>query len=369
MSAPGRGEISKHILVREYVESRIRSGALKAGDRLPTESELMHLLDISRTPIRQALIELARDGWIYRIRGSGSYVKRAVGSSSIDIYAILYSNQRGIEKDIIHGMRRAVAQHPSGNIHLVLKTPGRDTSELIDVIHQLPKPASGGLVVIPIVDTSRALNRLLGASLRKLADDKFHVVQLDRCVPEYEGHFVTSNHQLGAMKMVEYLISMGHRRIGCVYEHPENSSIRDRLQGAKTALFNNSLKVDPALHLDMPVDQVAGRATEIVRWINENRITSLFCCESELAREVYSVLQRSNIRVPEDISLCSFDDHAFAGKEEGFLTAVIQKLEDLGHFAIEIILNSLGHESSGEIKMTLEPELAIRSSVSRVGSG
>ena len=183
MSAPGRGEISKHILVREYVESRIRSGALKAGDRLPTESELMHLLDISRTPIRQALIELARDGWIYRIRGSGSYVKRAVGSSSIDIYAILYSNQRGIEKDIIHGMRRAVAQHPSGNIHLVLKTPGRDTSELIDVIHQLPKPASGGLVVIPIVDTSRALNRLLGASLRKLADDKFHVVQLDRCVP------------------------------------------------------------------------------------------------------------------------------------------------------------------------------------------
>jgi GntR family transcriptional regulator, arabinose operon transcriptional repressor len=369
MKTPGKGETRKHILVRNYVESRIRSGALTAGDRLPTESQLMSQLDISRTPVRQALAELEQDGWIYRIRGSGSYVKRAVRSSSIDIYAILYSNQRGIEKDIIHGMRRAVAQHSSDNIHLVLKKPGRDTAELIDVIHQLPKPATGGLVVIPIVDTSRPLNRLLGASLRKLADEKFHVVQLDRCVPEYNGHFVTSNHQLGATKMVEYLVSMGHRRIGCLYEHPENSSIRDRLQGVKTALINHSVKVDPAFSLDVPVDQVAGRAPEIISWIEENQITALFCCESELAREMYSVLQKFNIRVPEDMSLCSFDDHAFVDRDGRFLTAVIQKLEDLGHFAIEIILNGLGHQQSGEIKMTLEPDLAVRSSVARVNVG
>lgn len=368
MSKARAGDSTKHIFVRQYVESKIRSGDLKPGDRLPTESTLMRDLEVSRTPVRQALVELARDGWIYRIRGSGSYVKRVASSSSIDIYAILYSNQRGIEKDIIHGMRRAVGQHPSENIHLVLKKPGRDTSELIDVANQLPKPAEGGLVVIPIVSESRPLNRLLGASLRKLADSKFHVVQLDRCVPEYDGHFVTSNHQLGAMKMAEYLISMGHERIGCVYEHPENSSIRDRLQGVKAAFLNRDMKIDSALHLDIPVDQVAGRAAEVIRWINDNRVTALFCCESELAREVYVVLEKAGIRVPEDISLCSFDDHAFAGTRDGFLTAVIQKLEDLGHFAIEIILNSLGHETSGPIKMTLEPELAIRSSVARVAS-
>ncbi len=360
--------MKKHMFVRDHVEGRIRSGDLKPGDRLPTENALMRELKVSRTPVRQALIELARDGWIYRIRGSGSYVKRVATNSSIDIYAILYSNQRGIEKDIIHGMRRAVGQQPSENIHLILKNPGGDTSELIDVINQLPKAADGGLVVIPIVDVSRPLNRLLGASLRKLADNRFHVVQLDRCVPEYDGHFVTSNHQQGAMKMIEYLISMGHERIGCVYEHPENTSIRDRLQGVKAAFLNRDMKIDSALQLDIPVDQIAGRATEVIRWISDNRITALFCCESELAREVYVILEKAGIRVPDDISLCSFDDHAFVGTRDGFLTSVIQKLEDLGHYAIEIILNSLGQEVSGPIKMTLEPELAIRSSVARITS-
>ncbi len=361
-------DMKKHLIVRNYVESRIRSGDLKPGDRLPTESVLMRDLEVSRTPVRHALIELARDGWIYRIRGSGSYVKRVAAGSTIDIYAILYSNQRGIEKDIIHGMRRAVGQHPSENLHLVLKKPGRDTSELIDVINQLPKPAEGGLVVIPIVSTSRPLNRLLGASLRKLADNRFHVVQLDRCVPEYDGHFVTSNHQQGAMKMAEYLISMGHEHIGCVYEHSENTSIRDRLQGLKAAFLNRDMKIDGALRLDIPVDQIAGRASEVIRWIRDNRITALFCCESELAREVYVVLEKAGIKVPDDISLCSFDDHAFVGTRDGFLTAVIQKLEDLGHYAIEIILNGLEHDTSGPIKMTLEPELAIRSSVARIAS-
>lgn len=366
MSLPIAPDKKKHIFVRDYVEGKIRSGDLKPGDRLPTESALMRDLEVSRTPVRHALIELARDGWIYRIRGSGSYVKRVATSSSIDIYAILYSNQRGIEKDIIHGMRRAVGQHPAENLHLVLKKPGRDTGELIDVINQLPKQAEGGLVVIPIVSGSRPLNRLLGASLRKLADTRFHVVQLDRCVPEYDGHFVTSNHHQGAMKMTEYLISMGHARIGCVCEHPENSSIRDRVQGVKAAFMNHDMKIDSALHLDIPVDQIAGRASEVIRWINDNRITALFCYESELAREVYFVLEKAGVRIPDDISLCSFDDHAFAGTRDGFLTAVIQKLEDLGHYAIEIILNGPGHEPSGPIKMTLEPELAIRSSVARI---
>ena len=366
MSSQRRQDPSKHELVREHVESLITSGALSAGERLPTENDLMTELGVSRTPVRQALEDLARTGWIYRVRGSGSYVKQGIGSSSIDIFAILYSNQRGIEKEIIHGMRRAVAQHPSVHIHLVLKKPGRNTSELIDVIHQLRKPDLGGLVVVPVVDTSRKLNRLLGATLGKLSDSKFPVVQLDQCLPEYDGHFVMSDHQSGAMKMMEHLISMGHRRIGCLYEHPEMSSIRHRLQGVRTALLNNSMKPNPALHLDMAVGQVAHRAGEIVRWIEEKRITALFCCESELAREVYEVLLESGMSVPEDLSLCSFDDHAFTAKE-GFLTAVVQKLEDLGHFAIEIILNNLGNEMSGQTKMTLEPELAVRSSVARIG--
>ena len=66
MSKARAGDGTKHIFVRQYVESKIRSGDLKPGDRLPTESTLMRDLEVSRTPVRQALIELARDGWILK---------------------------------------------------------------------------------------------------------------------------------------------------------------------------------------------------------------------------------------------------------------------------------------------------------------
>ncbi len=357
---------NKYRIVREHVETQIRSGAMQPGDKLPTESELMKRLEVSRTPIRQAFVELERDGWIYRIRGSGSYVKQVAREATTEIYAILYSDQRGIEKDIIHGMRRAVAQHASDNIHLILKKPGSDTKALIDVIHRLPKPAIGGLVLIPIVSTSRQLNRLLGASLRKLSDRDFHVVLLDRCIPEYEGHCVTSNHQSGAMHMIDHLVSMGHTRIGCIYEHSENTSIRDRLAGVRNALLNHSIDYDRSLFLDAPPEEVSNRAYEIIDWIQSKGITALFCFESELAHAAYGVLHDSGFRIPDDISLCSFDDHSFTHRHDQFLTAMIQKLEELGYFAIDIILNSLSHEVSGHIKMMLEPEPAIRSSVTRI---
>jgi GntR family transcriptional regulator of arabinose operon len=367
MKSESAGDGSKHLLVRQYVEQRIQSGELKPGDRLPTENDLMRELSVSRTPVRQALSDLAQDGWIYRIRGSGSYVKRVDRRTSIDIYAMLYSDHRGIEKDMIHGMRRAVAQHPSRNIHLILKHPGNDTSAMIDAISELSPPATGGLVVIPVVSNSRSLNRLLGATVRKVNSSKFVVVQLDRCIPEYGGSYVTSNHQLAGRTITDYLLSMGHKTIGCVYEHPYNTSIRDRLSGVRMALLEAGLGAERAVQLEVPVDHVAHRADEILRWIRESSVTALLCFESELAREMYSVVDRAGLSIPADISLASFDDHAFTEVRDGFLTAVIQRLEDLGHYAVEIILNGLQNPRATPTRMTLESELVVRSSVGPAG--
>ena len=44
----------------------IDEGYFKSGDKLPTESELCALLDISRPTIRQAFSELIKEGYIIR---------------------------------------------------------------------------------------------------------------------------------------------------------------------------------------------------------------------------------------------------------------------------------------------------------------
>jgi len=58
----------------EYLRHRIRSGALKPGDRMIAENEIVKKLAISRTTVRLAFDQLVDEGLIVRYRGKGTFV-------------------------------------------------------------------------------------------------------------------------------------------------------------------------------------------------------------------------------------------------------------------------------------------------------
>ena len=78
------------------LKARITGGEWAAGHRLPSESELCALYDVSRITVRQALALLARDGHITRGRGKGTFVRdtrltaapRTVSSFSSELHAL-----------------------------------------------------------------------------------------------------------------------------------------------------------------------------------------------------------------------------------------------------------------------------------------
>ncbi len=61
-----------------HFKQQMETNILRPGDRLPTEMELCDLYDVSRAPIRQALTELAREGYLYRRAGQGTFVAHGV---------------------------------------------------------------------------------------------------------------------------------------------------------------------------------------------------------------------------------------------------------------------------------------------------
>lgn len=67
------GDVKKHVRVRNYLEEQIKHG-LKPHERLPAERELAEEFDVNRLTVRRALAELEREGMIYRIQGSGTFV-------------------------------------------------------------------------------------------------------------------------------------------------------------------------------------------------------------------------------------------------------------------------------------------------------
>jgi GntR family transcriptional regulator len=60
--------------LKAAIEERIESGQWKPGDRVPSESGLEELFQVSRTTVRQALGDLVSQGRLTRARGRGTFV-------------------------------------------------------------------------------------------------------------------------------------------------------------------------------------------------------------------------------------------------------------------------------------------------------
>ncbi len=63
-----------HHQLSEALRERIRSGALRPGDRLPSERELFSELGVSRGTVRQSILNLINEGLVYTERGRGNFV-------------------------------------------------------------------------------------------------------------------------------------------------------------------------------------------------------------------------------------------------------------------------------------------------------
>jgi ABC-type glycerol-3-phosphate transport system substrate-binding protein len=66
--------------LKVYFKDQMESGLLHPGDRLPTEMDLCRQFGVSRAPVRQALTDLAKEGYVYRRPGQGTFVASSVPS-------------------------------------------------------------------------------------------------------------------------------------------------------------------------------------------------------------------------------------------------------------------------------------------------
>ena len=98
--------MSKALKIASDLERKIHKGVYTEGDKLPTEMQLCDMYDVSRMTIRKALEKLIEHGWLYRIQGSGNYVKRDVSRKSYSgdtktFGLTQYLNDKNIESKMI----------------------------------------------------------------------------------------------------------------------------------------------------------------------------------------------------------------------------------------------------------------------------
>lgn len=74
--------------VYDYISNQINTGSLKAGERL-NENQICDSLQVSRTPVREALIQLFTDGYLDKLPRRGFIVREINQKKVSEIYTII----------------------------------------------------------------------------------------------------------------------------------------------------------------------------------------------------------------------------------------------------------------------------------------
>lgn len=103
----------------------IEKGDLRTGESLPPERELAEAFGVSLAPVRQAMLDLVKEGILYRVRGKGTFLRER---SLLEQDSILSSftesmRRKGLEVEM-HVLREGRVQ-PTREVAGALRTPER----------------------------------------------------------------------------------------------------------------------------------------------------------------------------------------------------------------------------------------------------
>src|SRR5829696_3091820 len=70
------GPLPRYYQLKEILHEKIRTGQWQPGALIPSERELCAQYGLSRMTARQSVIELVREGLLYRVQGKGTFVAR-----------------------------------------------------------------------------------------------------------------------------------------------------------------------------------------------------------------------------------------------------------------------------------------------------
>lgn len=153
--------------------------------------------------------------------------------------------------------------------------------------------------------------------------------------------FVESDNYTAVRQAVEYLVGMGHRRIGFVGGALEIANMEDRYKGYLQHMAEFGLEVDR----DWVIDDLSGveeqNAIEgTYRLLGRRNLpTALITASESVALGVYRVFKAREIRIPEDVSIVSFDDTRLSGLMQPPITTFRQPLHRMGGRAVDLLMD------------------------------
>ena len=225
-----------------------------------------------------------------------------------------------------------------------------------EVIEEMIAHRVEGILVAPVSDRSRE-------HLRRLARFAVPFVLIDRTVRGVDADAVLGDSAGGARRLVEHLLSLGHRRIGLIIETDDVSTARDRRRGFEAALDAAGVDRDPALVVEGAADPSGGLAGMHRLLDLPERPTAVFTVNNLVALGAIEAVRGAGLDVPDDVALVCFDDIEYASRLHPFLTVMAQPAETFGTLGTQLLLERIdGRGPERKHVVVLPAEFVVRES-------
>jgi len=174
--------------------------------------------------------------------------------------------------------------------------------------------------------------------------------------------FVAGDDYQGAYALTEYLISLGHRRIGFLTGPRNMRSSGDRLYGYRVALDRHQIPFTDALVAPSEFTFDGGCTAARLLLGQDPPPTAIFAGNDEAAFGALFTAQEQGLRVPDELSICGYDDLAFSRNIWPGLTTMHQPVEEIVETATRLLIAILKGKEPERRQVIVSARLVVRGS-------
>ncbi|WP_219415591.1 LacI family DNA-binding transcriptional regulator [Pseudonocardia nigra] len=346
MSEPSSSDGARASRVR-LIDVATHSGVTKSvASRVLNDDPTLNVRPETRQRIHAVAVELG-----YRAHAGA----RALAGAQARALALLIPDlSNPVYSRIIRGAYQQARRH--GYVMLLAEDTADDEAD-----ESFADLVEAGRVDALLIASARPAHQLLSSA--RLA--RIPHVFVNREVPDSDRN-VGMNVAAASARAVRYLHELGHRRIGLVSGPPELQPAQARERGFVEQMAE--LGLDQAGVARGPFSEEGGAraATELLA--RSPGPTAVYCSTLSQSIGALHAIRARGLRIPDDISVVSYDDLPLAGYLDPPLTTVAMPLLELGAAAVDAVLAQLRGEPPSDVAVPVEPRIVPRSSARRLTS-
>jgi LacI family transcriptional regulator len=190
------------------------------------------------------------------------------------------------------------------------------------------------------------------------------LVILDNSFGDINRDSVTINNIRGSSQAVKYLEQSGHTRIGHLRSSVNINNFYERREGYLRALHH---EVNPVYTVAISSTS-DGAYRDMKKYLASNpEIPSAFFADNDIiAISCIRALREAGRRIPDDVSIIGFDDIPASAVVDPPLSTMRVPKKSLGILAVERLIKQINGESSETVRIAVNTELVVRSSVKQL---